>query len=141
MLFRSSFVHTLTFSLLLLGSSAFFACEKKPIVVDASAAGTKSIPLRGDRSATGVVSKRLSVKGQDIVLGTRAKVFETWVLRKNPKPDDKGFRILGHYDVNTQAEGLALPRGAANVYFLCALEGFPGKWPIPSKAFELDAGL
>jgi len=117
------------------------ACEKKAIVVNASATGTVVLPLPGKRQVEGTIYKKLQIDGREVAAGTRAEVRETWVLRKRPQEGKTGYRITGFYDVNTQADGLALPAGAADVYFVCEIEGFDRNHPVPSRAFEPDASL
>ena len=130
-----------TAALMLFFAFTTLGCEKKPIVVTASSAGTEILPLPGKRKIEGTINKKLEIQGREVPVGTRVKVRETWVLRKYPKQGKTGYRITGYYDVDTQTEGLALPRGAADVYFLCEIEGFESNQPIPTKAFEPDAFL
>jgi hypothetical protein len=108
-----------------------------PEAVHVSDVGLKKLPLAGRMSVIGVLRAAVRVGEQEFPAGTRLRVEETWLLRKDPAAVPAGYRVMGLHDPTAASDGLALPRHAVEVYFHGAvLPASSMRVAVPSRLLE-----
>jgi hypothetical protein len=116
------------------------ACERT-LVVEADPAGTTRLALSGEPGRHGMLTRTLRYGGQEIKAGTTVKVFETWLLRKEEGANPPGYRIPGMYDPSTRTDGLVLPRGSVDVFYVGVPPDQPKlQLPVPAGALRWADG-
>lgn len=116
------------------------ACNR-PIVANADPTGTERLPLRGDAERIAVLDRDVHTPQGIVSRGTRLRVWETWLLRKDAQTQPPGYRVSGLYDPSSQNQGLVLPRGTIHVYFYGPpIDGSLSPTPvaIPQEAVRIE---
>lgn len=120
--------------------AALFACALAgcgPLEVRADATGSQKLPLPGEQSVEGTVTRALFHKGAVLPKGTAVRVEETWLLRHDRAAKPPGYRITGLYDPTTQSDGLSLPKHSVDTFYLSAvLPDSKQRVPVPAQHFE-----
>lgn len=113
------------------------ACDR-PLVVTETAAGAELLALSGDKMVSGVTTRSLRYGDAELPKGTKVRVGETWLVRKNDG-DPPAYRIKGYYDPATRSDGFILPSRSVNIFFNAAVApAYEQIVPIPQEAFARD---
>lgn len=89
----------------------------RPLESNADPTGTERLPLRGEAERIALLLRDVHTPQGIFPQGTRLSVWETWLLRKEPRAKPPGYRVSGLYDPSAQNKGFVLPRGTIHVYF------------------------
>lgn len=95
-------------------------CDRT-VTVSASPAGAQKLALSGDKGVEGTLSRPLKQGATTLPVGTRVRVLETWLLRKDKSTKPPGYRISGLYDPTVRTDGLMLPRHSVDAYYFAAV--------------------
>jgi hypothetical protein len=76
--------------------------------------------LRGEVEVEGTLKRSVQNGDRLAAKGVAVVVQETWLIRRE-KADPPAYRILGLYDPTKAAEGLMLPAGSLDVYFMATV--------------------
>ncbi len=115
-----------------------FACEDRPILVTERGTGAELLSLTGERGVTGQTTRPLRFGDVDVPAGTKVRVGETWMVRKE-KGNPPSYRIKGMYDPAVRDDGFILPARAVDVFFHASVApGHTKLIPIPQEAFARD---
>lgn len=110
-------------------------CDR-PVEVKVDPAGAQRLALAGDRAVVGTVTRTLTRQGRTLPKGTRVRIDETWLMRKDGK-EPAGYRISGLYDPTQRSDGLALARNAVDAYYVAyPLDEAAGLIPVPAAYFK-----
>ena len=121
---------------MLLGAMLLGGCHR-PLDVDADPTGTKTLELAAAHGIEGRLTRIGRVSGRVIPEGTRVKVQQAWLLRRNSSSQGRGYRLGGYYDPAEQAEGFVLPEGAIDTYYYCLIDDEVGSMvPVPKEVFK-----
>ncbi|MCP4500866.1 MAG: hypothetical protein GY822_12970 [Deltaproteobacteria bacterium] len=102
-------------------SFCFLVSGCGPLEVNADPTGAKLLPLSGKLSIEGSLKRDLKVLGKVHAKGTKVRVLETWLIRKDSNKTPPAYRIKGLYDPAVQSSGFVLPDRAVEVFALCAV--------------------
>lgn len=111
-------------------------CDRT-VTVDAQPAGAEKLALRGESGREGTLLRPIKYGVTTYPEGTKVRVLETWLLRKDKKAKPPGYRIGGLYDATQQNDGLMLPRHAVDTYYLTTVvPELREKVVVPARWFE-----
>lgn len=128
----------LSLALVAVGALFLIAACDRPLVVTETAAGAELLALSGDKMVTGVTTRSLRYGEAALPKGTKVRVGETWLVRKNAG-DPPAYRIKGYYDPATRSDGFILPSRSVNIFFNAAVApAYEQIVPIPQEAFARD---
>lgn len=114
------------------------ACEDRPILVTERGTGAELLSLTGERGVSGSTTRPLRYGDVDVPKGTKVRVGETWMVRKE-KGNPPSYRIKGMYDPAVRDDGFILPARAVDVFFHASIApGHTKLIPIPQEAFARD---
>jgi len=99
----------------------FSAGCDRTVTVDVNPGGAQKLALHGIRGGEGELLRPIKYGATTVPAGTRVRVMETWLLRKNKKTKPPGYRIGGLWDATQQNDGLMLPRHAVDTYFFASV--------------------
>ena len=112
-------------------------CDR-PLVVKETAQGAELLALSGEQRVEGSTTRPLRYQTVELPKGTKVRVGETWLVRKN-EGSPSAYRIKGFYDPSTRSDGFVLPARAVNVFFNCAVgPDYEKLVPVPQEAFARD---